>query len=91
VTPEQVVSLVQLAFLDLLEDPVRLVSLAYKDNWASLVHLVLLAVLDVPALLDSLARKVLLEHLDCKAGQVSGCFVVICSMLIVKKLLLLDQ
>jgi len=75
---EQVVHPVQMAFLGLLEHPVRLVSLAYKENWASLVHLVLLVLLEFPAFLDSLARKVLLEHLDCKAGQVSSCFVVIC-------------
>jgi len=59
-----------MAFLGLLEHQVSLVSLAYKDSWASQVILVLLALLGFLALLDSLAHKVLLEHLDCKDGQV---------------------
>jgi len=53
-----------------LDHGVRLASLAHKDSWASLAHLVLLALMEFPALLDSRARKVQLEYLDCLAGQV---------------------
>jgi len=54
-----------------LDHGVRLASLAHKDSWASLAHLVLLALMEFPALLDSRARKVQLEYLDCLAGQVT--------------------
>jgi len=77
VTLDQQVQLVKLGSLGSLVDRVTLASLAYKDPRASQEHLALLALLDLLDNLDLLDRKDLWEHLDCKAGLVSVCCIII--------------